>query len=169
MLERFSFPSVHNLEVKSPFRMLLSEWVRSSGIPAILLTSPHIRRDGSSQPFPKLDSQLQKLLNTRSGEIWLELVLPLLLLLLLFYFPSSFSALSSFLFPFPLFCSQPAIFTSSSSFSLQDCLPHSYISMCFASPGSLGSWNVSCHEWRYGWERKAHSALNKGKKTSKRP
>lgn len=124
MLGRFSFPSVHNLEAKSPFRMLLSEGVRSSGVPAILLTSPHMRRDGSSQPFPKPDSRLQKLLTARSGEIWWGLVLPLLLLLLLFSFSSPFSALSSFLFPFPLFCSQPAIFTSSSSFPLQDCLSH---------------------------------------------
>lgn len=57
---------------------------------------PRVWKDCSSQPFSKPDSQLQKLLNTGSGETWLGLML-------LFFLFSSFSALS-FLscFPFSL-------------------------------------------------------------------
>lgn len=129
---------------------------------------PHIWKDCCSQPFSKPDSLLQKLLNARSGEIWLGLCcspppLPRFL-------PSSFSVLSSsYLISFsPFLLSQPAIFTSSSSFSLKDCLSHSHMSIRSASPGSLGSWNVSCHEWECGWEGKAHDALNKDNRPATR-
>lgn len=118
---------------------------------------PHIWKDCSSQPS-ELDSLLQKLPKARSGEIWLGSCCS--------FFPfssSSFSVLSSYiLISFsPFLLPQPAIFTSPSSFSLKACLSHSHVSICSASPGSLGSWNVSCQEWGCGWEGKAHDALNK--------
>lgn len=63
---------------------------------------PHVGKDRSSQLFSKPDSQLQKLLNTRSGEIWLGLLLLfffsfffLLLSLLCLYFSFPFSAHSA--------------------------------------------------------------------------
>ena len=54
---------------------------------------PHVGKDRSSQLFSKPDSQWQKLLNTRSGETWLEL--GLLFFSFFFLLPSQPCPLSS--------------------------------------------------------------------------
>lgn len=68
---KVSLPTAHPqfIILKQNLR-LRCDSVKSSGIPVILLPPrPRVGKDRSSQVFSKPDSQLQKLLNSRSGEI----------------------------------------------------------------------------------------------------
>lgn len=121
---------------------------------------PHIWKDCFSQPVSKAQLPVAEI---AQPQVWGDLIRVVLLFPPFSFFLPSLSCPLPVLFLFPLFCplSLPC-FTSSSSFSLKDCLSHSHMLICSASPGSLGPWNISCHEWGCGWEGKVNDALNKG-------
>lgn len=125
---------------------------------------PHIWKDCFSQPVSNAWLPVAEIAQ-HQFQVWEDLIRVALFCFFPFPFflPSPSCPLTVlFLFPLFFFLSLPC-FTPSSSFSLKDCLSRSHMSICSASPGSLGSWNVSCHEWGCGWGGKANDALNKGK------
>lgn len=167
MLGRHFSPQFIIWKQKSLFKMQFSEWVRSSGIPAILVTSFHAWKDCCSQPFQP-DSYVGT--EIAQHQVWRDLIRAGVAFSL-----SSFCflllCLSSFvLASLPPFSALLACHFYLFLFLFSEWLPsHSPMSICSASPGSLGSWNVSCHEWGCGWEGKAHNALNKGNTPATRP
>lgn len=116
---------------------------------------PHIWKDCCSQSFCKPDSQLQKLLSTRSWRdlIRTEAAAAAASPSFSAFLPVSFSPFSALLrchFYFFLFivCERLPLI-----------LPHVN---WYCQPRLCGSWNVSCHDWGCGWEGKAHDELNEG-------